>query len=809
MKTPDHKEPKTWLPTNWPWRLRRTCGAAGVVATALVLLFAAAGSTEEAAQPPAHKKGAVPSYVDDIQPLFNKRCVACHGCLGSPCNLKLTSFRGLERGGLGRNPYSSHLDDYARTDMNVVPTTAEWRKRGFYPVLAREGSQTENLSRSMLFQMVETGAKHNTPGFSRKVLMPLYAKRYEHQCPATPEALSAQIEKNPAIGMPFGLPALKKTEVATLRAWIAGNAPGPTDTERRKADMVADPKTVRAWEDFFNADDKRSQLVSRYIFDHMFLAMVVLEESPGDYFKIVRSKTAPGDASQNPPAPVEVIDTPFPYTNPYKFAGVDRFYYRLQKVTAPRVQKNHFVWRLNNADIDGLKKLFLDRDWGNNAKLGDPREAPWDLGNPFRVYHEIPVEARYRFLLENSELIVSGITYGPVCLGQTATYAVKDQFWVYFVDPKHDVSVRDPKLGLETWETFMDRSLIGNDEYESAYSAALERLQPDGYTIDAIWNGEKENPNAWLTVLRHESNVSVMKGRQGGIPRTLWVIDYSGFERIYYDTVANFEYWSGDVPKLETLVFFNYLRQEFEDNFLLLLPKAERQKYRDMWTQGLGQVALALEPFAGEEQPTQVKTSKRDPLLSLISDIQEHMGEKVSGPPDLLNPQKKPKLSLKEPITSYDEWEAAASLLTQTRAYKFPRFLPSVLLLRLNDPAGHARVYSLIANRVYQTQDTILFQNGLELPLLYTMSIYPTIIGGFPNYFLEMSLRQSGDFLRRLRDVETLKDWNRLRYRYGILRNDPRFWETYDWFTLWNEKHRGIYAGYLDLSYYDLFDSVY
>ncbi|HBF61651.1 MAG TPA: hypothetical protein DDW48_09610, partial [Methyloceanibacter sp.] len=438
-----------------------------------------------------------------------------------------------------------------------------------------------------------------------------------------------------------------------------------------------------------------------------------------------------------------------------------------------------------------------------------PREAPWDLGNPFRVYHEIPVEARYRFLLENSELIVSGITYGPVCLGQTATYAVKDQFWVYFVDPKHDVSVRDPKLGLETWETFMDRSLIGNDEYESAYSAALERLQPDGYTIDAIWNGEKENPNAWLTVLRHESNVSVMKGRQGGIPRTLWVIDYSGFERIYYDTVANFEYWSGDVPKLETLVFFNYLRQEFEDNFLLLLPKAERQKYRDMWTQGLGQVALALEPFAGEEQPTQVKTSKRDPLLSLISDIQEHMGEKVSGPPDLLNPHKKPKLSLKEPITSYDEWEAAASLLTQTRAYKFPRFLPSVLLLRLNDPAGHARVYSLIANRVYQTQDTILFQNGLELPHLYTMSIYPTIIGGFPNYFLEMSLRQSGDFLRRLRDVETLKDWNRLRYRYGILRNDPRFWETYDWFTLWNEKHRGIYAGYLDLSYYDLFDSVY
>jgi hypothetical protein len=43
-----------------------------------------------------------------------------------------------------------------------------------------------------------------------------------------------------------------------------------------------------------------------------------------------------------------------------------------------------------------------------------------------------------------------GITYGPVCLGQTVTYAVKDHFWVYFVDPRYDPSVQDPKLGLET-----------------------------------------------------------------------------------------------------------------------------------------------------------------------------------------------------------------------------------------------------------------------------------------------------------------------------------------------------------------------
>ena len=783
--------------------------AACFIAITPMALPATVSTAQEASAPSPRSEHHVPSYTDDIQPLFNKRCIACHGCLGSPCNLKLSSFRGLERGGYGKNPYSAHLGNYARTGMNVVQTTAEWHDRGFYPVLSRGGSRTENISRSMLTQMIEAGAKHNTPGFSRKELMPLYKKRYEHTCPATPEALAAHIEENPAIGMPFGLPALDAKDVDTLRAWIAGDAPGPTDAQRREANMVADPTIVRAWEDFFNANDKRSALVSRYIFDHMFLATIVLEESPGDYFRLVRSKTPPGDPGQNPPARVEIIDTPFPYTNPFKYAGVERFYYRLQKITEPIVQKNHFVWGLDKRHIEHLQKLFLDRDWGNSAKLDGPEDAAWDLGNPFKVYQAIPVEARYGFLLENSELIVSGITYGPVCLGQTATYAVKDQFWVFFVDPKYDVSVRDPKLGLETWETFMDRSLFGNDTYEEAYAAALKKLRPKGYTIDAIWNGDKKDPNAWLTVLRHESNVSVMKGRQGGIPRTLWLMDYSGFERIYYDTVANFQYWSGDIPKLETLVFFNYLRQEFEDNFLLLLPESDREQFRNEWTQGLGQVALALEPFAGGDQPTQVETSARAPMLSLIEDIQDHVGETVSGPRDLLNPHKKPKVYLDDPIKSYDDWVATASLLTQTRTYKFPRFLPSVILLRLKNPEGHARVYSLVANRVYETQDTILFQNGQELPHLYTMSIYPTIIGGFPNYFLEMELEQSAEFLRGLRNVQTLQDWNRLRDRYGVLRNSPRFWPTYDWFTAWNKKHRGIYAGYLDLSYYDLFDSVY
>ncbi len=741
-----------------------------------------------------------PDYTTDIQPIFNRRCIACHGCLGSPCNVKLDSFRGVDRGGFGINPYSSHVEASPRVDMDVAQTTQEWRRRGFYPILEREGTSADRLDQSLLYKMVSAGYQHNQPGFSREAVMPLYARRYSHRCPATPDALNAHLDANPAAGMPFGLPAIASADLEKLAAWVANGSPGPTQEALRQAQMIRGKAAVADWEAFLNDPDPRNRLVARYIFDHVYQASIVLEESPGDFFRLVRSKT-PAAVD----LPIEVIATPLPYDNPYTYAGVDRFWYRLQKVTTPRVQKNHFVWRLNKKSLAHLERLFLARDWDKTQDMS----PPWGVGNPFRVYRAIPAEARSLFLLENSEVIVGGITYGPVCLGQTATYAVKDHFWVYFLDPRYDPSVQDPELGLETWSAMMDRFPIGNAEYVEAYAKAQKKLTPEGLTVDAVWNGDRKNPNAWLTVLRHETNVSVMKGRQGGVPRSLWLVSYSGLERLYYDTVASYKYWEGDLGKLETLVFFNFLREEMEDNFLLLLPEKDREPIRRNWSQGaIGAIGRFVVPFPDSNLPGGSDKDAPRPLLDAVARLQARLGPAISGPVDAFNPLVKLKVSLDEPIDSYDRWVRAVSLLTETTAYKFPRFLPSVVLLRLNH-GRESRVYSLIANRVYKTQFDLFFQNGEALPDDYTMSVYPTIIGGFPNLFMELDLAQAPAFLRELRSVQTLDEWKALRNRYGVLRNSARFWPALDWFNDWNFKRRGEEAGYLDLSYYDLLDKVY
>lgn len=37
-------------------------------------------------------------YLTEVKPLLDKRCVVCHSCYNSPCQLKLDSFEGADRG---------------------------------------------------------------------------------------------------------------------------------------------------------------------------------------------------------------------------------------------------------------------------------------------------------------------------------------------------------------------------------------------------------------------------------------------------------------------------------------------------------------------------------------------------------------------------------------------------------------------------------------------------------------------------------------------------------------------------------------
>lgn len=748
-------------------------------------------------------------YLDKVQPIFNRRCIACHGCLDSPCLLKLTCYEGLMRGARKGNPDGTHL--FAEKPVRLIDqaSLAAWRNEGFCSVVEQRGPADERPAKSNLYRMLLAGIEHNQPPFDLQPIEPVYKLLDAHVCPCA-DGIDAYLKQRPTAGMPFGLPALAPDEMQVFSEWITAGAPGPTADVMAAEATLAYPEVIARWEAFLNQADKRSPLVSRYLFEHVFLSTLCFDEAPGEFFRLVRSTTPPiqvnPDADGNPQvvaSPIHEIITARPFDTPY-LAGVHKFYYRLQKVTESRVQKSLFVWQLDDTALGRLEELFFQVD----AVPGKDLNPDYRSHNPFEIFQAIPARSRSLFLLENSQLIASGMIRGPVCVGNLATYAIKDNFWVFFVDPDSDPSVLKPELGLKSWDDFMSYGIEGNAEYSEAFATTLNKYKPTGFLITDIWDGNQQNPNAWLTILRNETNATVMKGRRGGIPPTFWLMDYSGFERLYYSLVADYEYYGGVEEKLATWEFMGALRQEYEDNFLLLLPKPDRLKYRDLWTRGIGQDLLFTMPFPGEAIGPGVDVAGLDPISRMLGEIQGRLTEAVSGPRDTLNPGTKPDVKLADPIAGFDAWEAAISTLTMRTELKFTPFLPSNTFVRVT-AGGESRVYTLVANRSYAFNDVVFDENGARQPELDTMSVYHGVVGDFPNLLVDLNIDQASEFLTELNEIATPAAWQAWNEKYGTHRNTAAFWPLLDWFNAWNFANRQPDAGYFDLRYYMLLDSVY
>jgi hypothetical protein len=77
------------------------------------------------------------AFDTDVKPVFESRCVVCHGCYDAPCQLLLSSFDGATRGASKESVYdTTRLTAMAPTRLGIdAHTTAEWRGKGFFAVL--------------------------------------------------------------------------------------------------------------------------------------------------------------------------------------------------------------------------------------------------------------------------------------------------------------------------------------------------------------------------------------------------------------------------------------------------------------------------------------------------------------------------------------------------------------------------------------------------------------------------------------------------------------------------------------------------
>lgn len=718
-------------------------------------------------KPVAPVAGGV-SYRHDVQPIFERRCVMCHGCYDAPCQLKLTAWEGVARG-LSQQPVydADRLLEAPPSRLFVdAQLPSQWRERGFAPVLnERTSTPANNTAASLLYRSLALKTEHplpTTPVLSNAFDFSLDRKA---TCPRI-ETFDAYAKEKPLAGMPYGLPGLEPREVATIARWLEAGAPYEGDLPLTPLQQ----QQVQAWEAFLNGASAQERLMSRYLYEHLFLGHLTFEADPTHRaFRIVRSTTPAGQ-------PVAPIATRRPYDDP----GTARFYYRLEPERETILAKTHMPYAL------GAERMAKYRTWflASSTVTQLPSYAPDVASNPFMTFRELPMEGRHRFLLDEAEFFVMNFIKGPVCRGQLALDVIEDRFWVFFVDPRPGVEAATQELVARERSDLRLPAEWGSDspilipwlefskleqQYLRAKSAALNAGVDRGLKIDTslVWDGDGRNPNAALTIFRHFNSASVVKGLVGTEPKTAWIIDYPLLERIYYLLVAGYDVYGNAGHQLNSRLYMDFLRMEGEFNFLVLLPKQARQPTAAYWYRGAPDVVTeyVYGRNAHFDRASDIVYKTNDPQRELYGLLRARVAPTLAPRYDLATV---PDASLRRELQA----------LTAVRGASLA-WLPEATVLRV-DSAGGPQYFSLLRNTGHKNV-AHMFKEAQELiPAENTLTVVPGFIGAYPNAIYRVRPEDLPAFTAAVAALGSEADYGKLADRFAVRRTNPGFWAVSD-----------------------------
>ena len=729
-------------------------------------------------------------YIKDIKPILDKRCVVCHSCYNSPCQLKLSSYEGLDRGATKKLVYDTRLQATDPTRLFIdAKNTEEWRKKEFYSVTDTNTSEDGSLAMHMLNQK---RIKPESEG--------VYDSEHDLTCSETEKELMTFFEDNPHKGMPYGFPELEPEEYSLLMTWLNQGA--------KRGDIIAkaiDPNLTK-WETFLNNPEVKNQVMSRYVYEHLYIGHIYFPNDISRFYELVRSKTPSSE-------PIDIVATRYPYDAP----ECDTVYYRLREVTSTIVDKTHMVYEFSDEKMKRYETLFLEQKW--NEK---PYMPSYDIdisSDPFIAFDQIPAKSRYEFLLDNVYFIISTFIKGPVCKGQIALDVINDHFWMMFLDPEHDLSVLNndflpnsfKNLALPNQEGSDAKVIKGmksdqynfkaikyhkfrNNEYNQAYK--------DGFNLDFLWH-DKNNNSSILTIYRHFDSGSVHKGALGGSPRTLWVVDYPLLERIYYSLVAGFDIFGTTTHALLVRQYMNNLRIEGECNSLDFVPAKARREIFESWY--LGRLSKLVTPYS----TTNIETAIEYKTDNYIEEFALKALNKFGLQKDKINYAKEVELdkSVLKNIKTKEDIERAFSYLTQNNvasnilAYDIDYINLAHLRIRMNN--NEDLMYSIVVNR-WHDNVSFIFNEDLRLDVKKDrLNFIEGFIGSYPNIYINIEQNDLPDFFDLLTNYDKKdEDYKAKIKKYSINRSDEGFWYVYDWFQERYYESDKLNAGLFDLNRY-------
>lgn len=777
-----------------------------LISSFIVCLLFLAGCATPIPQEPAYQFEPPQrqlDYLADVEPVLVKRCVVCHSCYNSPCQLKLSSWDGLDRGASKEKVYNaSRLKTMDPSRLLVdAHSTEEWRKRGFFGVTPQEGMSYDD---SLLYLLLDH--KRLSPDVSGEY----YPEAGDLTCAENETELKKYLKKHPNRGMPFGFPPLTATEFNTVTGWLMQGARGPSVEQQAELKAVPekDQQMIASWEALLNNPDPKYRLTARYLYEHLFLAHVTFGTGSNEFYELVRSRSGPEQE-------IEIIATVRPYDDP----GPGEFYYRFRKIYSTIVHKTHMVYPLDEQQLSRVMELFINSPWTREPGVVD--YDPLQSANPFVTFEQIPPRSRYQWLLDNAHYVIMTFIHGPVCKGQVALNVINDHFWIMFLDPEYDLSVKYPGFirlqadnlrmpGENGSDYKLSRVLLENSHYKRAvdYYAARQQfysaLYPDGLGLETIWRGGRPGDQPVLTVFRHFDSASVHRGVLGNLPQTMWVIDYPLLERIYYSLVAGFDVYGNVGHQLATRLYMDALRVEGESYFLDYLPQDLRMDMMAEWNTGVPMQNLH---YRAAQIPAQINYKTVEPKRELIERVvNSHIkAEGISFGVNYLGAGE-PYPDLPETYTSLEDI-IDGFIAVSAPGVSFFRHVSNhnanVAWIRIkNIPGREDVVVSAVIDRWHDNVKFVFKEQKFLDPSKDRADFLSGFIGSYPNYFFVLDAADLPDFFEILDQYDGSPPSIERLEKYGVNRADANFWEVYDWFQKELDKTLGERSGIVDLNRY-------
>jgi hypothetical protein len=218
----------------------------------------------------------------------------------------------------------------------------------------------------------------------------------------------------------------------------------------------------------------------------------------------------------------------------------------------------------------------------------------------------------------------------------------------------------------------------------------------------------------------------------GEPPKTAWVIGYPLLERIYYLLVAGYDVWGNTPHQLQTRLYMDFLRMEGEANFLMLLPRDQREALRNHWYRGatpdVTERVLGSNRFTAKPA---LPTSRVMRNRSCYRMLQRHLAPVL---PTRFDLQREPDAALRQACSNWPACAATACVVARGRAAARGRATarahPGPALLHVLRNTGHFNVA------------TLLRESAALAPSEQTLTVVPGFIGAYPNALMHSTVAE-------------------------------------------------------------------